>query len=225
MSEDRRPTSDVRRPTNGGTETRFDRAIDRAVQEMLAVEPPAGLRGRVLQRIDESSAVGPMASAFRRKNDVGRKILWTAVPLGAAAVLALALLLPRTESQPQPRATIAGNPTAPRVDTVPPRVQTPPGTTVARTVPPAPRRVEARATRPAGVVAAAAAETDVIFGASPDFPRVNALSIAPLTVSTLTTVSPVAPRELTLDPIAAPAPLEIEPLPLTPPSRHEQERP
>jgi len=31
----------------------LDREIDRAVREMLDVEPPAGLRGRVMQRIEE----------------------------------------------------------------------------------------------------------------------------------------------------------------------------
>ena len=198
----------------------LDRAIDRAVHEMLAVEPPAGLRGRVLARID------PVASGIQVASGFSRKILWTALPLGAAAVLALALLLPRTASQPQPPTTVAGNTTAPRVETVPPRTATPPATATARTEPPAPRRVEPGAALPAGMVAAADADADVVFGPSPDFPRVGALSIAPLTVSTLSTVSSVAaPPELTLDPIAAPAPIEIEPLPLTPPSRHEQERP
>ena len=41
----------------------LDREIDRAVREMLDVEPPAGLRARVMQRIEERH----VASAFRRK--------------------------------------------------------------------------------------------------------------------------------------------------------------
>ena len=197
----------------------LDRAIDGAVRELLDVEPPAGLRGRVLASID------PVASAFRRKHGFSRKILWTAVPLAAAAALVLALLLPRTESQPQAPATVANNPPA-GVETAPPRVDTPRVTETARTQPARPRREERRVARPEVMAVAASADTDVIFGASPDFPRVNALSIPPLTVPTVRTVSSVAPpRELTLDPIAAPAPLGIEPLSLTPPSRHEQERP
>ena len=45
-----------------GRGARFDEAIDRAVREMLDVEPPAGLRGRVLDRI-ETVAPPPRAAA------------------------------------------------------------------------------------------------------------------------------------------------------------------
>ena len=38
----------------------FDKAIDRAVREMLDVEPPAGLRRRVLEQI-------PASGTFRWK--------------------------------------------------------------------------------------------------------------------------------------------------------------
>ena len=73
---------------------RFDQAIDRAVREMLDVEPPAGLRGRVFDRIDalstnsEASATDSVASAFRRKFG------FIALPVAAAAVIILAVLAP-----------------------------------------------------------------------------------------------------------------------------------
>src|SRR5438094_6243672 len=67
----------------------LDTAIDRAVREMLDVEPAADLRGRVVARIDGLSAdalstnslasafglsANPVVSAFRRK------IVWIAAP-------------------------------------------------------------------------------------------------------------------------------------------------
>src|SRR3954451_15887389 len=36
-------------------ETRIDRAIDRAVREMVQIDPPAGLRRRVLARLNDST--------------------------------------------------------------------------------------------------------------------------------------------------------------------------
>ena len=58
----------------------LDAAIDRAVREMLDVEPPAGLRGRVIDRIESP----------RR----GLTWIWIATPIAAAAILVLAVLLP-----------------------------------------------------------------------------------------------------------------------------------
>jgi hypothetical protein len=82
--------SDTRRETRGA---RFDEAIDRAVREMLDVEPPAGLRGRVMNRIGRPSGSFE-ASAFRRK------AAWLAVPLVAAAILVLAVLMPSVSGRP-----------------------------------------------------------------------------------------------------------------------------
>jgi hypothetical protein len=67
----------------------FDKAIDRAVREMLDAEPPDGLRERVLQRIE----------APRR----ALKWMWIAVPVAAAAMLALAVLRPGLEPVATPR--------------------------------------------------------------------------------------------------------------------------
>ena len=51
MSDDgRREVGDAR-----DRDDRLDAAIDRAVREMLDVEPPSGLRGRVLDRLDAIS--------------------------------------------------------------------------------------------------------------------------------------------------------------------------
>ena len=94
----RRTEAGGRRPEDGG---RLDLAINRAVREMLDVEPPAGLRGRVLPRI--SDADRQVASGF------SRRLLWGAIPLGAAAAVLLAVLLPRmgSEPAPQPLSTVA----------------------------------------------------------------------------------------------------------------------
>jgi hypothetical protein len=91
----------------------FDAAVDRAVREMLDVEPGAGLRGRVLARIDVPSGADHVASAFRRR------FLLTGVPLAAAATVVLALLLPsRTAERPAPPPAVANvepqQPSSPR---------------------------------------------------------------------------------------------------------------
>jgi hypothetical protein len=56
---------EVRGAGRDARRARFDDAIDGAVREMLDVEPPAGLRGRVLDRI-HALPTNPVASAFRR---------------------------------------------------------------------------------------------------------------------------------------------------------------
>ena len=84
MSDTRREAGGARRETRGA---RFDETIDRAVREMLDVEPPAGLRGRVLDRIDALST-NSVASAFRRNFG------WIALPIATAAVIILAVLAP-----------------------------------------------------------------------------------------------------------------------------------
>jgi hypothetical protein len=62
--------------------SKLDFEIDRAVREMLDVEPPPGLRGRVLDRIE---------SPHR-----GFTWIWIAAPIAAAAILILAVILPST---------------------------------------------------------------------------------------------------------------------------------
>jgi hypothetical protein len=73
----------------------LDKAIDRAVREMLDVEPPADLRARVMARIEEPGAAPA----------VTRKLWWFAAPIAAAAIVVLAVLVPRRDqSGPQPMA-------------------------------------------------------------------------------------------------------------------------
>jgi hypothetical protein len=62
----------------------LDRAIDRAVGEMLDVEPPPDLRAQVLERIAHPHT---------------RRLPWVIVPLAAAALLVLVLAGPWRASQ------------------------------------------------------------------------------------------------------------------------------
>src|SRR3954468_481310 len=78
------------RPEDGGG---IDRAIDEAVRELLDVEQPAGFRSRVLRRI-EARSLPPEGGRYKR-------FLWAALPMAAAAILILAVLLPRTTEPPQ----------------------------------------------------------------------------------------------------------------------------
>ena len=73
----------------------FDKAIDRAVREMLDVEPPAGMRARVLRRIALQAASGSGG-----KDRFSRTIFWLAAPIAAAAMMALAVLLPQRATPP-----------------------------------------------------------------------------------------------------------------------------
>lgn len=73
----------------------LDREIDRAVREMLDVEPAADLRDRVLDRIGRPAP--------------GWKWSWVAVPVAAAAVVALAVVFRPAAPAPIAGRTIAAN--------------------------------------------------------------------------------------------------------------------
>src|SRR3954462_13862946 len=107
------------------SDARFDREIDEAVREMLDVEQPAGFRSRVLRRI-EARSLPPEGGSYKR-------FLWAALPMAAAAILVLAVLLPRSAKEPQPQTQQTG-PTA-RVETPMSPVTNSPGTP--RVTPPA----------------------------------------------------------------------------------------
>jgi hypothetical protein len=101
----------------GDRDARLYDAVDGAVREMLDVEPPPGLRGRVLDRIE---AGGPAAPVWRRK------ALWLMVPVAAAAVMVLAVFGPwRRAIEPAPSAPPA---IASAADQVPNPVLQPPPT-------------------------------------------------------------------------------------------------
>jgi hypothetical protein len=76
---------------------RIDEAIDRAVREMLDVEPRADLRARVIAQLPASGSRLP-ASGSRLP-----AAAWVLVPLAAAAVIVLAIVLAR-RSEPLPQA-------------------------------------------------------------------------------------------------------------------------
>jgi hypothetical protein len=191
---------------------RIDRAIDSAVREMLDVEPLPGMRGRVLQRIQTEDPTF-----------FGRKLLWAALPLAAAAVVILSVLLPRQrEQQPAPVATA--------VNTQPqnPAVAPPPPSTAPRAprttpaIEPRPAVVAQRVPRPAS---AATARPDRVVAAAASFTASEPADggIAPLEAIAPIEVAPVAPRALAQADIAM-RPLtpitELVIAPLTPPGRH-----
>ena len=194
---------DGRRDTDDGSA--FDVAVQRAVREMLDVEPSAGLRGRVLERIDASAA-------STRKHQSRRRILWAAIPLGAAAALVLALLpsrAPEQPRQPSPAVATADPARVPPVGTAPP-VPTPARRTLT------PRRVVATA-RPS------VAAPDRLVAATAFEPAESTTNIAPLETITPIELAPlaehrVAPADLSVRPLNPIAELQIAPL-NSPPDR------
>lgn len=198
------------------SDDRFDRAIDRTVREMLDVEPPAGLRARVMRRIDpEQVASGHQAaSGFSRKHPFSRKILWLGAPLAAAAIIVLALLLPRRVEQVQPQATVVTNTPAP-LPALRPRPTPSPNLSTANAssssgLPPAARTVVSAPPRPATedrmVVAAASLEPSDLTR------RIQPLeAIAPIEVAALADKR-VEPAAITIDPLNPIAEVQIAPL-------------
>lgn len=199
----------------------IDDAIDRAVREMLDVEPPAGLRGRVMDRIEgrAASAFHPalVASAFKRK-------IWISAPLAAAAVVVLAVWGPWRQA---PTVMVpAAPPSIARVEPpadvfLPGAPRDAAGTTHAPPFVQASRTARTAPGDAARIAAAAVAEDTSL---AEDFPRIPALSVPELVVPAIRTVAAVdAPAQLSVAPIPAPAPIEIEPLSTSPRERQFQE--
>jgi hypothetical protein len=106
----------TREPAGHRRDEALDAAIEREVREMLDVEPPAGLRGRVMRRVEgggESRSRG--AAAFRRNMRLA------GIPLVAAAVLVLALIVPRSETPRRHATGVAGGPTTATTGALPDR--------------------------------------------------------------------------------------------------------
>jgi len=180
----------------------LDDAIDRAVRELMSVDPPEGLRGRVFARIEER----PSARLY-------------GLLAGAAAVAALLLLvlLPLRSSRQEPATPVATSTPAPAP--LPPRVS-------AGDVPPSPAPVPAsspridsprvdsrsvddrRRARLAGEVVAANASVELESGPEPlvALPEIGLHSIAPTPLETSqVSVSPlVSLHRLQLDPLPPP---------------------
>ena len=75
---------------------RVDDAIDRAVREMLDVEPPADLRARVMAQVSAPGSRLPAAG-------------WILAPLAAAVLVLLAVFVAR-RGEPVPQTTVAHGP-------------------------------------------------------------------------------------------------------------------
>ena len=175
---------------------------------MIDVEPPAGLRGRVLDRIDGLST-NHVASGF------SRKIWWIAGPIAAAAVIVLAVLAPWRQATPhvEPSATLSiaqvtPSPVLPPVTSQspePPRTASHPTLPAAPSAPrPSPGAIEDR------VVVAAVAADDNPTSIDP---------LAPIDPITVAAARPrdIAPKEIALSPLTPIA--ELQTAPLSPPDR------
>jgi hypothetical protein len=176
------------------SDKQLDEAIDRAVRELMSLDPPAGLRARVLARIERPAAwwMAPRAVA-----SVGL----------AAALLLLALVLARREPEHVPDVRIAATAETSRPDPVrperttvnpPPAVAQPYDTT--RAVSGARRRredqqVEAASLAPATVPGLAELEP--------------LAAIAIDRVETLT----IEAGDMAVPPLTAMVPLTVQPLP------------
>jgi hypothetical protein len=192
--------------------SKLDFEIDRTVREMLDVEPPAGLRGRVIERISNvpvpSAFPNSVASAFRWK-------AWTLVPIAAAAIIVLAVMLPwRNTAQPAPPAPPSIAKVEPKI--VSPNVDAPnPESRKTMSIPlphvqgpveqPARRRVAEGI-----VIATVLAAADESFGVDPLAP------IAPITVPAVRPAD-IAQKDIAISPLAPIAELQIAPL--SPPDR------
>jgi hypothetical protein len=173
--------SDTRGDARGAS---FDEAIDRAVREMLDIEPPAGLRGRVLDLIEN-------------RRSPGWSWTWVAAPLAAAAILVLAVLLPSESGRPvvAPPPKVAGDVHLPTVPSAPRAPQTRPPIVVAKTGtrPPRAQQSIAAAMLPADspfegarVEALAGPEPIAIDRlAGPPAPSVTDLGVAPIQIRAL----------------------------------------
>ena len=199
----------------------FDIAIDRAAREMLDVEPPPGLRGRVMDRIELH---GPVVSAFRRKDRVAPKFWLVAAPVAAAAVIVIAVMAPWRGAAP-------AGPTSPPVVA---GVETPRGTpspvapnTPEPAAPPkaphVPRATSINAARvavpPADRLVAAAAVAEV---EDVNFTAIDALAGPPaLAIERLDDPLPSSMRSIEPAPLQIRA-IEITALPETPRERREE---
>jgi hypothetical protein len=172
---------------------RLDAAIDRAVREMLDVEPPAGLRGRVLDRIENPGSRGWSWT-------------WIAGPLVAAAMVILLVLAPWRHAAPVVPAAV---PVIARVEPAPAvravaRPRPPEGAGRAPRSPVRDRRAQPR------VEAASIAVAEVAEAIEPLSP------IAPVSVPVMTQAD-IKPTEIgvaRLTPV-----VELQIAPLSPPDR------
>lgn len=201
-------------------EARFDDAVDRAVREMLDVEPRADLRARVMARIEERHA----ASGFRRS-------FWLiGAPIAAAAIIILAVVIARRDA-----AGPALAPTAPpsiaqaTPPSAQPRVATPPPTTTTTTVDAGtgrnaqPRQVVAErgapSPRAASVPVNRLAAGATVGAASTDATTVGVQPLKGVTPISVAVVHPptIEETEIAIGPLRPIADVQVAPL--SPPER------
>jgi len=183
----------------------LDKAIDRAVREMLDVEPPADLRAEVIARIHERPA-----SRFRlQASRVPRfGVLRFGAVVAAAAALVLIVVLVRRGDAPARESAIVRAENAPRTS---PTANAQPGERAPSPTLSVTRVARPRLSRPAAAVVAAAS-----LGA-PDSPTGD---VDPLKRITPIALAPIAQTSITPEPIAVtplnPIP-EMQIAPLNPP--------
>jgi len=194
----------------------FDVAIDRAVREMLDIEQPAGLRGRVLRQIENPLSTRTQGTRHEVASTFRWKIFF---PLAVAAVLILAVLAPWRTQTPAPIVSAPPQVAAvtPPVSTRPPAPQPKPPTSAS--IPPRPQSGSIPAS-PARVVTLAPDRRVVAAVYTPPEPVGDALE--PLGTITPIQMTPIADQRY------APAEIAVRPLnpitdvqiaPLTPPER------
>jgi hypothetical protein len=182
-------------PWTGPHESRLDRAIDRAVRKMMHVDPPPGLRRRVLSRLD------PRAGE--------RRLFVPGYAWGAAAlvILIVAVMFTRDHRSapvavvPQP-SVVANEPTPLREPSaVPPKApatRTPPSQSpsprMTRETIPIPRIANVFGSRTGNVSAAAESGVEAVWpGAETPSSPVTPLVIPPLTPAPIETPPIVIP--------------------------------
>ena len=190
----------------------LDKAIDRAVRDMLDIEPRAGFQARVMRRVANPDR--HLASDEQVASGFSRKILWLGVPAALAASLTLALLLPsRSTERTQPAPATA-------------RVEVPPTAAIAPTVTP-PAAEPGSAARSRAVDRPRTAQSRPVRSAAAPAPdrMVAAAAIAPengVEIEPLDAVDPIQPpaigtgtiahREVVVAPLRQVAQLQIAPL-------------
>ena len=184
-------------PWTGPHESPLDRAIDRAVRKMMHVDPPPGLRRRVLSRLETHVAQ--------------HRLFVPRYAWGAAALLILIVAVMFTQddrTEPvalgPPPSVATQESTPPREPSAaPPRAPLPAPRTTASRVPspgvtreriPMPRIANVFGTRTAGVSAAAESGVEAVWpGADNPSNAVAPLVITPLTPAPIDTPAIVIP--------------------------------
>ena len=180
---------------------RLDDAIDRAVREMLDVEPRADLRARVIAQLP--------AAGFRL-----RGARWMVAPIAAAALIALAVFVARREPAVPQRPIVAHRGDQHLT------AELRPGQAVASVtaaVPVARReRVQRAAARTAARVVAAAADQDRNFTAIAALTGPSSIDVAGLDAPAAGDLPSFAPEPMSI------RALDVSALPETPRERREE---